>query len=126
MTRPEGSEMWDSMAIDYPYPGGRTISLMCRQIPGTQGDNNNVIYGSKGIANIGALSGGSRIVDRDGNQIWSMKRSISNAYQQEHKYLVDSIHQFHSSSRQPIVELRQTRMALNPQQGLIRPRFSVD
>lgn len=102
-TRPEGSEMWDSMSIDYTYPGNRTLSFTCRQIPGTQGDNGNVIYGSKGIATIDAGSGGSRITDRDGNELWSMKGSIADAYKQEHKDLVDSIR-----SGKPIVELRQT------------------
>ncbi|QEG02581.1 Alpha-N-acetylgalactosaminidase [Stieleria maiorica] len=102
-TRPDDSEMWDSMSIDYVYPGDRVLSFMCRQIPGTKGDNGNVIYGSKGIAFIGAGSSGSRIVDRDGNEIWSMKGSIADAYKQEHKDLVDSIR-----AGQPIVEFRQT------------------
>ncbi|MEM9645122.1 MAG: Gfo/Idh/MocA family oxidoreductase, partial [Planctomycetota bacterium] len=66
-TRPEGSEMWDSMSIDYEYPGNRVLSFTCRQIPDTKGDNGNVIYGTKGIATIAAMSGGSRITDRDGN-----------------------------------------------------------
>ncbi|WP_153557080.1 Gfo/Idh/MocA family protein [Roseimaritima sediminicola] len=102
-TRPEGSEMWDSMAIDYVYPGNRVLSFMCRQIPGTKTDNGNVIYGTKGIATIHAGSGGSTITDRDGKEIWSMKGSIAAAYKQEHKDLIDSIR-----SGKPIVELRET------------------
>jgi len=102
-TRPEGSEMWDSMSIDYVYPGERTLSFTCRQIPGTEGDNSNVIYGSKGMAYIDAGSGGSRITDRDGKEIWSMDGSIADAYKQEHKDLVDSIR-----AGKPIVELRET------------------
>lgn len=102
-TRPEGSEMWDSMSIDYVYPGNRALSFMCRQIPATQGNNGNTIYGSKGIAIIDAGSGGSRITDRDGKEIWSMEGSIADAYEQEHKDLVDSIR-----AGEPIVELKET------------------
>ncbi len=102
-TRPEGSEMWDSMSIDYQYPGDRIVSFMCRQIPGTQGDNGSVIYGSEANMHIAAMSGGSKIVDRKGKEIWSATGSISDAYQQEHKDLVDSI-----IAGKPIVELKQT------------------
>ncbi len=102
-TRPEGSEMWDSVSIDYEYPGNRVCSFMCRQIPGAQGDNGNVIYGTQGRCYIEAGSGGSRITDLAGNEVWSMKGSISDAYQQEHKDLIDSIR-----AGEPIVELAET------------------
>ena len=102
-TRPEDSEMWDSASIDYMYPGGRLLSFMCRQIPGSKSDNGNVIYGTKGTAYIGATSKGSRIVDRDGKQVWAMGGSIGDAYNQEHKDLIDSIR-----AGKPIVELKQT------------------
>ncbi len=102
-TRPEDSEMWDNVSIDYEYPGNRMLSFMCRQIPGTEGDNGNVIYGTEGTCYIGAISRGSRIVDRRGKEIWSMEGSISDAYQQEHKDLIDSIR-----AGKPIVELKQT------------------
>jgi len=102
-TRPDDSEMWDSVSIDYVYPGDRVLSFACRQIPGTKGDNGNVIYGTTGTAHISAMSGGSRIVDRDGKEVWSMKGSIADAYRQEHKDLIDSIR-----AGKPIVELKQT------------------
>ena len=102
-TRPEDSEMWDAMSIDYEYPGNRMVSFMCRQIPGSQGDNGSVIYGTEGVCHIAAINGGSRIVDRAGKQVWSMKGSISDAYKQEHKDLIDSVR-----AGKPIVELRQT------------------
>jgi predicted dehydrogenase len=102
-TRPEDSEMWDSMSIDYEYPGSRIVSFMCRQIPGSQADNGSVIYGTKGVCHIAPINGGSRIVDRAGKPVWSMKGSISDAYKQEHKDLIDSIR-----AGKPIVELRQT------------------
>lgn len=68
-TRPADSEMWDSFSIDYEYPGNRTISFKCRQIPGTTGDVSTVINGTKGTCFIAASNGGSRIVDRDGRQL---------------------------------------------------------
>lgn len=102
-TRPEGSEMWDSMTLDYVYPGERVLSFMCRQIPNTKVDNGNVIYGTEGTCYIGSFSRGSRIVDRKGEEIWKMEGSIGDAYRQEHKDLVDSI-----VAGKPIVELKQT------------------
>jgi myo-inositol 2-dehydrogenase / D-chiro-inositol 1-dehydrogenase len=102
-TRPEGSEMWDNVSVDYEYPGGKIISFMCRQIPGTAGDNGSVIHGTEGTCFIGAINSGSRIVNRKGEEIWKMGGSISAAYQQEHKDLVDSIR-----AGKPIVELAQT------------------
>ncbi|QDV55598.1 Gfo/Idh/MocA family protein [Rosistilla oblonga] len=102
-TRPDDSEMWDNMEIDYMYPGDRNLSFMCRQVPGTRGDNSNVIYGTEANCHIGAGSTGSRIVDRNGKELWSMKGSIADAYKQEHKDLIDAVR-----SNQPIVELKQT------------------
>lgn len=102
-TRPEGSEMWDSMSLDYVYPGNRVVSFMCRQIPNTEGDNGSVIYGTDANMHISAMSGGSRIVDRNGKEVWSAAGSIADAYQQEHKDLIDSIR-----AGKPIVELRET------------------
>ena len=102
-TRPEDSEMWDNMQIDYVYPGKRVCSFMCRQIPRTKGDNGNYIYGTEGTCYIAAMSGGSKIYDRKGKEIWSMKGSIADAYRREHKDLVDSIR-----GGKPIVELKQT------------------
>lgn len=102
-TRPEGSEMWDNVEVDYIYPGNRMVSFMCRQIPGTKGDNSNTIYGSKATCTIYGGNRGATIVDRQGNELWSMKGDISSAYKQEHKDLIDSIR-----ADKPIVELRDT------------------
>ena len=70
-TRPADSEMWDNVEVDYIYPGNRMVSFMCRQIPNTQSDNSNTIYGTKGICTILGGNSGSTITDRDGNEIWS-------------------------------------------------------
>ncbi len=102
-TRPEDSEMWDSMAIDYRYPGDRVISFMCRQIPDTTSQVGTVVYADGGTAEILGGNGGANLKDADGKEIWSMKGDISAAYQQEHKDLVDSIR-----SGQPIVEFAET------------------
>ena len=102
-TRPTDSEMWDNMSVDYTYPGEKLVSFRCRQVPGTKSDVDNVIYGSEGIAYIKAINGGSRIVDRNGKELYSERGNIGAAYRQEHKDLVDSI-----VAGKPIVELNQT------------------
>lgn len=102
-TRPSGSEMWDSMSVDYEYPDNRLVSFTCRQIPGARGENRSVIYGSEGMAIIPGGSGASEIKTPDGKTVWSLKGSIGDAYKQEHKDLVDSIR-----AGKPIVELRAT------------------
>ena len=102
-TRPDDSQMWDNMAIDYIYPGNRMCSFMCRQVPNTDTDNSNVIYGTDGIMSIYGGDRGSVLTDRDGEELWSTKGDIAAAYQQEHKDLVDSI-----VSGNPIVELNDT------------------
>lgn len=102
-TRPADSEMWDSMSVDYEYAGDRRVSFMCRQIPGATADVGNFVFGTKGICRIGGSSSGSSIVDRSGKTVWEMAGSISDAYKQEHKDLIDSIR-----AGRPIVELRET------------------
>ena len=102
-TRPDDSEMWDSVSLDYEYPGKRMVSFMCRQIPGAAADVSNIVFGTKGICRIGASNAGSSIVDRTGKTVWEQSGSISDAYKQEHKDLVDSIR-----AGKPIVELRET------------------
>lgn len=101
--RPENSELWDSFSIDYKYPGDRMCSFMCRQLPDTKYDNGNIIYGSEGTMHIGAINAGSKMFDRQGEELWRADGKISDAYQQEHKDLVDSIR-----SGNPIVELKET------------------
>ncbi len=102
-TRPADSEMWDSTSVEYEYPGSRIVSFACRQIPGAASENSTTVYGTKGICHIGAMSSGSRIVDRGGGTTWEMAGSIADAYKQEHKDLIDSIR-----PDRPRVELRQT------------------
>lgn len=102
-TRAADSEMWDSMSVDYEYPGGKHVSFMCRQIPGSTGANDTTIEGTKGTCFIGAGNNPSRIVDRSGRETWKSDGSIADAYRQEHKDLVDSIRR-----GQPIVELNET------------------
>ena len=102
-TRPDGSEMWDNVEVDFMYPGNRLCSFMCRQIPGTTSDNSNKIFGSEGVCTIYGANRGANIVDSAGNEVWSMKGNIGAAYEQEHKDLVDSIR-----AGKPIVELKDT------------------
>lgn len=102
-TRPDDSEMWDNMSIDYEYPGERFISFMCRQLPNTKGVNGSVIYGSNGSATILGSNSGASIRNKAGEETWTMKGNIGAAYEQEHKDLVDSIR-----AGKPIVELKET------------------
>jgi predicted dehydrogenase len=102
-SRPEDSEMWDSMSLDFEYPGDRVVSFMCRQQPGTATDIGSVVYGSEGTCHLGSGTTGSKIYDRAGKLAWEMKGDTANAYRQEHKDLIDSIR-----ANEPIVELAQT------------------
>jgi predicted dehydrogenase len=102
-TRPDDSEMWDAMSIDYEYPGGRHVQVLCRQIPGSTGANDTAVYGTEGTCFIGAGSSPSRIVDREGKEIWKGLGSLPESYRQEHKDLIDTIRR-----GRPIVELDQT------------------
>ena len=102
-TRPEDSEMWDQMSVDYFYPGNKLVSFRCRQVPGTTVDPHNVIHGTEGTCTIKAINGGASIVDNKGEDVWAMRGNIGAAYRQEHKDLVDSI-----VAGKPIVELQQT------------------
>ena len=95
--------MWDNMQLDYIYPGNRMCSFMCKQMPNTDGDNSNVIYGTDGIMTIYGGNRGSVLTDREGNEIWKTDGDIAAAYQQEHKDLVTSI-----VAGEPIVELNDT------------------
>ncbi|MCH2201906.1 MAG: Gfo/Idh/MocA family oxidoreductase [Fuerstiella sp.] len=102
-TRPDDSQMWDNMAVDFVYPGNRMCSFMCRQVPNTETDNSNVIYGTDGVMTIYGGDRGSLMSDRDGTERWSMKGDIGAAYQQEHQDLVNSI-----VTGNPVVELNDT------------------
>ncbi|MFG0261720.1 MAG: Gfo/Idh/MocA family protein [Novipirellula sp. JB048] len=102
-TRPEDSEMWDNMAVDYVYPGGKVASFMCRQIPSTKSDIGNVIYGTKGSCTILGGNSGASIRTPDGKVTWEMGGNIGDAYKQEHKDLIDSIRE-----GKPIVEYAET------------------
>jgi len=102
-TRPDDSEMWDSMSIDYQYPGNRFISFKCRQIPDSATENETVIQGTDGTMKIYGGNTGSFIYDGDNKEVWSMTGDIGIAYQQEHKDLIDAIR-----NDTPIVELEET------------------
>ncbi len=102
-TRPEDSEMWDSLAVDFVYPGGKVVDFKCRQWPNATSDVDNVVYGTNGYALLRAFSSGSTLYDLSGKEIAFIPGDIGAAYRQEHKDLVDSI-----TAGKPIVELRQT------------------
>ncbi len=102
-TRPDDSEMWDNMHIDFMYPGNRLLSFKCQQIPGSESSNGSIVYGTNGSATIGSFSNPCEIRDKTGNVVFEIKGDISAAYKQEHKDLIDSIR-----AGKPIVEFIQT------------------
>ncbi len=87
-TRPADSEIYDSMAIDYEYPNGATLSFMCWQQPGKSHVWNRIV-GSKGVAEIEPF-GVSTIHTHDGQRVLRVDYE-GNAYVTEHRDLIASI-----------------------------------
>ena len=95
--------MWDSVSVDYEYPGQKLVSFTGRHWPRSDGSYDNVVYCEGGIAYIKAFSKGAHILDSAGTTVFKTRGNIGAAYRQEHKDLVESI-----VAGKPIVELRQT------------------
>ncbi len=88
-TRPEGSEIYDSMSIDYRWDDGRVVSFMCRQIPGSKPDISNTIVGTEGVAHVNP--GGSRVVRHDGEVLSETPHSGPYPYVGEHADMIRAI-----------------------------------
>lgn len=100
MTRPEDSEIYDHMSLEYAYPNGASVSFKCRQIPNSTSRVINTFIGTKGIAYVNP--GNSRIVSHDGTELFRQNRAGNNPYVQEHTDLVTSIR-----AGEPLVEIEQ-------------------
>ena len=98
MTRPDDSEIWDNINIDFEYANGALISFKCRQIPGSTPKVINTFYGTDGTAFVNP--GGSRIEARDGSVTFELRHEANNPYEQEHADLLASIR-----DGAPIVEI---------------------
>ncbi|MDI1290564.1 MAG: Gfo/Idh/MocA family oxidoreductase, partial [bacterium] len=83
-TGEEYGNIFDHFAIEYEYPGGKTMTSMCRQIEGTPGRCEETIVGTKG--SITMRSGGAEI--KNG---WKFSGKNRNPYVQEHVDLLASV-----------------------------------
>jgi len=83
-TGEEYGNIFDHFAIEYEYPGGRTMTSMCRQIEGTPGRCEETIVGAK--ASITLRPGGAAITGG-----WKFSGKNRNPYVQEHVDLLASI-----------------------------------
>jgi len=99
MTRPEDSEIYDHMSIDFEYPNGAVVSFKCRQLPGSSSKVINTIHGTEGVAYVNP--GDSRITDHDGTEMFVHEGRGNNPYVREHADLIASIR-----AGTPIVEIR--------------------
>jgi predicted dehydrogenase len=85
-TDPMYGNIFDHMTVDYEYPGGVHVTLMCRQWDGCEGRNENRVIGTQGESdNIGRILGRNR---------WAYQPSDDlrhNASVYEHMELIESI-----------------------------------
>ena len=88
-TRPQGSEIYDSLSIDYKWDDGRVVSFKCRQIPGSKPDISNMIVGTEGVAHVNP--GGSRVVRHDGEVVSETPHSGPYPYVGEHADMIRAI-----------------------------------
>lgn len=94
--RPDDSEIYDTMAIDFEYANGATVSFMCGQQPGKNQVSNKVV-GTKGVAHIPPF-GVSKLRNHDGEVLLRSKYK-GDAYTIEHTHLMNSIR-----AGKPIIE----------------------
>ena len=94
-------DQYDNFSVDYVFEDGRHLHSMCRQIDGCGGGVYERIQGAEGAALLnGANSGGIRLVDLSGKEIWTFpyivdaqgnKNLSVGPYDQEHIDLVTAI-----------------------------------
>ncbi|MBN2288520.1 MAG: Gfo/Idh/MocA family oxidoreductase [Candidatus Glassbacteria bacterium] len=82
-TEPKYGNIWDNMTIDYEYPNGVHVLLMCRQWPNCDNKNANVVIGTKGKSD-----SRGRIL---GENKWKYEGERTNSSVYEHSELIDSI-----------------------------------
>jgi predicted dehydrogenase len=85
-TDPAYGHIFDHFAVELEYPGGVSVTSMCRQIEGCESRVEEVIVGTEGRA---VLSHGrARIEGKSG---WKYEGPDVNPYEQEHRDLVAAI-----------------------------------
>lgn len=83
-TGPEYGNIFDHFAVEYEYPGGVTMTSMCRQIDGCASRVDEVVSGSSGTVRFGA-----GVIE--GAQPFKYSGPDVNPYVEEHKHLVEAI-----------------------------------
>ena len=87
MIAPEFGDVFDHHTAVYEYPGGVRLYAMCRTEVGCYDEYDDLIIGSKGVANWNA----SRILDAKGNQIWKYEGVHHGGHYEEQVALNDAI-----------------------------------
>jgi len=101
-TAPEYGHIYDHFAIDYEYPGGKHVTVMCRQQDGTDKKIWNEVVGTKGRAFLPPVSTPAPQYAITGASPWNLEGEINDAYVVEHTDLINSIR-----SGKPANELKQ-------------------
>lgn len=86
--QPDYGDIYDSMAVVYEYPNGRSVNSFCRQQNGCWNNTDDYIIGTKGFANI---LGSPKICDLNGKVIYEQKKVKSDMYLLEHQALFGAI-----------------------------------
>ncbi len=82
-TDPKYGNIWDNMAINFEYPEGLRVPLMCRQWEGCEQMMSSMVYGTKGETDCR-----ERI---RGEVNWRYRGKPANSSVYEHQVLIDSI-----------------------------------
>jgi predicted dehydrogenase len=101
-TAPEYGHIYDHFAIDYEYPEGKHVTVMCRQQDGTDKKIWNEVVGTKGRAFLPPVSSPPPQWAITGANPWSLSGELDDAYVVEHTNLINSIR-----SGKPVNELKQ-------------------
>ncbi len=83
----DNGEIFDHHMIEYTYGDGSKMLSCCRHIKNTWSSVSEHAHGTKGTCNIGA----ARILDADGNRIYSYGKGGAGGHQQEHHDLFADI-----------------------------------
>jgi predicted dehydrogenase len=78
--------IYDHFAVEYEYANGARMFSQCRQMNGCEGKVEEAVVGMKGTSNCRDW-----IRDADKKLAWRFRDQDTNAYQQEHQDLIESI-----------------------------------
>jgi myo-inositol 2-dehydrogenase / D-chiro-inositol 1-dehydrogenase len=83
LRNPKECDVWDHHAVTYEFPGGVHVHSYCRQMPGCPWDVSDIVFGTKGRANVLERF----ILDQKGKKTWRYKGAPAGAhmYDAEHE-----------------------------------------